>query len=653
MSRRYPVADVYDDRERDPYARPRPARNHEDVEIDVNRTRYADRPETVVSDRRSARGGKLPDFLHDDYGRTNAGPLVVKNREPDDYLDHVSRRDHDTMSRRGGPPERVERDELVIRERRGEPPLRERPPPRDPREVEQEEIVYRRGGRDHSRPPRPRDRGGEVEETDIFIRRREAEREREQEPSRGPPPDIVFRRGAGDRRPPPRSEAARSEVADDDFIFRHEETRSPPPPARSVRNVEREEISIRERDRSLGPLHRRSPGPIAREREEWLFRRRSPSPPPPPRDEREEIIIRRREHEHPPPPSMRDEREEIIIRRSERLVPREPSPEPVREPSPEPLPPPPLDPIVRPPIIQEIITHHRHIDHGIERVRSPEMLPSPPPAPPSPPPAPRDESLEIEIRRRKTRNGGYNEDITFERDVSRPAPAREPEVERNVELTRSRSVSTPQRRYDDEIAAEAEYYNRKALERGYVGEAYNGATRDWGLVDIPPGTRRVQMDGLGGGRQDITWQQYNGSRRSKFYTADEEFITDFAPGPPPERKEEKRKVTKDMWTEVTKDLVIKEAIDEMGYQYEDSEHFFYVMEYLKYEDVLRLVELSEEIRRERHDRIREIEWEREQLERLPPPKPRSPPAKARSKYDERIYEREVIYDSKRSGRYRS
>ncbi|KAG9699622.1 hypothetical protein KCU95_g1481, partial [Aureobasidium melanogenum] len=647
MSRRYPVADVYDDRERDPYARPRPARNYDDIEVDINRTRYADRPETVVSDRRSTRGPKLPDFLQDDYGRTNAGPLVVKNREVDEY-DYVARREVDTMSRRGG--ERVERDELVIRDRRAEPPPRERPPPsRDPRDVEREEIIFRRGEREQSRPPRPRDRG-EIEETDILIRRREQERERDPEPPRGPPPEIVFRRGAGDRRPPPRSEAARSEVADEEIIFRHEERRSPPPPARSVRNMEREEISIRERERSLPPPRRRSPGPLAREREEWLFRRREPSPPPP-RDEREEIIIRRREHEHPSPPPMRDDREEIIIRRRERSVPREPSPEPVREPTPEPPPPPPPEPIVRPPIIQEIITHHRHIDHGIER--APEPVPSPPPAPPSPPPAPKDESLEIEIRRRNNRNGGYDENITFEREVSRPARPREPEMERNVELTRSRSVSAPQRRYDDEIAAEAEYYNRKALERGYMGEAYNGATRDWGLVDIPPGTRRVQMDGLGGARQDITWQQYNGSRRSKFYTADEEFITDFGPGgPAPERKEEKRKPTKDMWTEVAKDLVIKEAIEEMGYQYEDSEHFFYVMEYLKYEDVLQLVELTEDIRRERRDRIREIEWEREQLERLPPPKPRSPPAKPRSKYDERIYEREVIYDSKRSGRYR-
>lgn len=40
--------------------------------------------------------------------------------------------------------------------------------------------------------------------------------------------------------------------------------------------------------------------------------------------------------------------------------------------------------------------------------------------------------------------------------------------------------------------------------------------------------------------------------------------------------------TKDMWTEVTKDLVIKEAIESMGFEYEETEAFFYVMEYLRY-----------------------------------------------------------------------
>jgi len=73
------------------------------------------------------------------------------------------------------------------------------------------------------------------------------------------------------------------------------------------------------------------------------------------------------------------------------------------------------------------------------------------------------------------------------------------------------------------------------------------------------------------------------------------------------------------------------------------------------EDVLRLVELTEDIRRERQDRIRELQWEREREEReralpkmLPPPPPPIPAPPSRSKYDERVYEREYIYD--RDGR---
>lgn len=39
---------------------------------------------------------------------------------------------------------------------------------------------------------------------------------------------------------------------------------------------------------------------------------------------------------------------------------------------------------------------------------------------------------------------------------------------------------------------------------------------------------------------------------------------------------------KDMWTEVTKDLVLREAIDQCGYSCEETDDFFYVMEYLQY-----------------------------------------------------------------------
>jgi hypothetical protein len=190
---------------------------------------------------------------------------------------------------------------------------------------------------------------------------------------------------------------------------------------------------------------------------------------------------------------------------------------------------------------------------------------------------------------------------------------------------------------NDSFDDEAEYYNRKAMERAYPGEAYNGATKDWAIVDVPPGTNRVRMDGIGGGAQEITWQRYNGVRRSKFITGDEERATDFGMPAPVSSKPK----TKDMWTEITKDLVIKDAIEAMGYDYEETDFFFYVMEYLRYEDVLQLVEVSDDIRRRRKSRIREIEYEREEI-RAPKPAP---------SYDERFYEREVTFDRHRQ-RYR-
>lgn len=103
----------------------------------------------------------------------------------------------------------------------------------------------------------------------------------------------------------------------------------------------------------------------------------------------------------------------------------------------------------------------------------------------------------------------------------------------------------------------------------------------------------MEMKGAGGGSQEISWQRYNGVRRSKFRTGDREYDTQFGepapvedkqialPPPPPIRR------PADMWTEITKDLVIKEAVEHMGYDYEETEFFFYVMEYLKYVSFLK------------------------------------------------------------------
>lgn len=41
-----------------------------------------------------------------------------------------------------------------------------------------------------------------------------------------------------------------------------------------------------------------------------------------------------------------------------------------------------------------------------------------------------------------------------------------------------------------------------------------------------------------------------------------------------------------LWTEITRDLVSEDAIEETGYEYEKTPDFFYVMEYLRYVSLL-------------------------------------------------------------------
>ncbi|KAM0280627.1 hypothetical protein ACHAQH_003934 [Verticillium albo-atrum] len=217
------------------------------------------------------------------------------------------------------------------------------------------------------------------------------------------------------------------------------------------------------------------------------------------------------------------------------------------------------------------------------------------------------------------------------------------------------------------VNEEAEFITSKIDSRGRMGEAWNGATKDWTIVDVPPGTERVRMDGVGGGSTDTSWQRYSGVRRTKFIPErDGQMVPAPAPQPAAPRDSRERlggyereleieidrsrdrrssgrappKPKQDqMWTEITRDLVCREAVVECGYDFEETEDFFYVMQYLKYDNVLELIQLTETIRRHRKDRAR---WEHEWREQQRYGKPRS-------KYlDERVTEREFLYDSSRN-----
>jgi hypothetical protein len=268
-------------------------------------------------------------------------------------------------------------------------------------------------------------------------------------------------------------------------------------------------------------------------------------------------------------------------------------------------------------------------------------VPTPPPPPRRSSPRVRETDIDIHTSRNNTevdihtknrthkhrstsrgRINFYDDDVVYEQERDKLKVR-----DNQLTLTRRRSVSArPPRKAINvdirETESEADYYARKVDERAYIGEGYNGATRDWTIVDVPPGTERVRMDGAGGGAQEITWQRYNGVRRSRFVPQSTEVREERALVEQPrresgleidihasskrrhggvvyEREREYERVEEgsdrrvgfprgpksrvgDLWTEITKDLVVAEAIQQLGYDFEETEYFFYVLQYLRY-----------------------------------------------------------------------
>lgn len=314
--------------------------------------------------------------------------------------------------------------------------------------------------------------------------------------------------------------------------------------------------------------------------------------------------------------------------------------------------------------------------------------------PPSPPPAPRPRARERETdidiflsknrteadiyqssgrarsKSRDRRPHYHEDDIVIRRDSDRLR------IDDHSGSRRRAHSAAP---LGSPVDEEADYIASRVDSRGRMGEAWGGATRDWTIVDVPPGTERVLMDGVGGASIDTTWTRYSGVR-TQFIPGRDGALASMEPSPAPARDcssvaiydrerdidiDIDRRVTrtplqappapaKEMWTEITKDLVIREAIEELGYDYEETKWFFYIMDYLRYEDVLRLTELSDSIRRARKERVREIQWERDWRDERERPHRRHHYDHDHWRWeewdDERVREREVVYDNRRPAR---
>ena len=223
----------------------------------------------------------------------------------------------------------------------------------DEREYYSREALPPRG------PPPTRTRERDYEEVDIYTRReREPVRQPEflredygRRPDAGP---VVLRERETETytRPPERRPRSPSPVRVRERIIERERSLSPPPMERVRTRV----VEERERERSPSPPPERLRKRVIETRERVRERERSPSPV----RIRERIIERERERS-PSPPRI----ERVSIRETRET--REPSIAPSQSISSSPSPPP---TIRAPPIHQEIITHHRHIDHGTSHFSS-------------------------------------------------------------------------------------------------------------------------------------------------------------------------------------------------------------------------------------------------------------------------------------------
>ena len=107
------------------------------------------------------------------------------------------------------------------------------------------------------------------------------------------------------------------------------------------------------------------------------------------------------------------------------------------------------------------------------------------------------------------------------------------------------------------------------------GSVQLSGTSDWTIIDVPPGTRRITIDTSGQtqvSQEEINWSRYNGVRRS-------------------------HGASSELWTEFTKDLVTRQAIEDLGYQFEETDHFYYIFEYLNRDQISDLIRLTKDIRR--------------------------------------------------------
>ncbi|KAM5495595.1 hypothetical protein McaMca56_005232 [Microsporum canis] len=215
-------------------------------------------------------------------------------------------------------------------------------------------------------------------------------------------------------------------------------------------------------------------------------------------------------------------------------------------------------------------------------------------------------------------------------------------------------VMRPRELIPSHIREEDEQHGNYIPGRLSMDEVCRNTSADWHILDAPPETRPAGTDRLGV-CEETSWSKRNRIRRSSYLpdTYDGEVHGTVA-----KRYVGVKEKREELWTEITKDLVVKEAIEMAGYEYEETVDFFYIFSNLQYDDVAELVKFSEEYRQRRRERVLEIQREGAMTQPLPLPLPQPrmilEKGTSRATWDEeRVHETEILIDESRKSRRRS
>lgn len=134
---------------------------------------------------------------------------------------------------------------------------------------------------------------------------------------------------------------------------------------------------------------------------------------------------------------------------------------------------------------------------------------------------------------------------------------------------------------------ELDLYSHRKPEPPFVDAAPKGMAGDVSFVDPAPMPVPV-MRGSVADEIAFGLGRNGGDQRIRYFPEDddspEEEMDDGKVGRRYIGMKEQRKR---LWTEITKDLVVREAIERAGYEYEETDYFYYIFSYLHYVRSLR------------------------------------------------------------------